>query len=146
MHEGDANTKFFHLQACHRSRKNVIDQLQLHGSTIFDEDKKARAFFQHFDAVLGCYEDCMRCLDFSYLGLPCENTLALDQCFLEEEIRRVVRAMPAEKAPGPDGLSDLFYQTAWPVFKDNIMRAFHALWSLDYHISYLVNQAYMMLL
>lgn len=26
--EGDANTRFFHLQACHRSRKNYIDVLR----------------------------------------------------------------------------------------------------------------------
>ena len=25
--EGDANTKFFHLQACHRSRKNFISKI-----------------------------------------------------------------------------------------------------------------------
>jgi len=24
LREGDANTRFFHLQACHRSRKNII--------------------------------------------------------------------------------------------------------------------------
>ena len=29
--EGDANTKFFHLQACHRSRKNHINSLRVHG-------------------------------------------------------------------------------------------------------------------
>jgi hypothetical protein len=27
MSEGDASTKFFHLQACHRGCRNVIDQL-----------------------------------------------------------------------------------------------------------------------
>jgi hypothetical protein len=27
LEEGDANTKFFHLQACHRSRKNVFERL-----------------------------------------------------------------------------------------------------------------------
>jgi hypothetical protein len=52
--------------------------------------------------------------------------------------------MPAEKAPESDGFT--FYQTAWPIIKHDIMRAFHALWSLDYRSFYLVNQVYMVLL
>ena len=38
--EGDANTKFFHLQACHRSRKNFIAAVQHEGSWFSAEEAK----------------------------------------------------------------------------------------------------------
>jgi len=47
---------------------------------------------------------------------------------------------------GLDGFTALFYRTAWPIIKADIMRAFHAIWSLDGRSFYLVNQAYMVLL
>lgn len=39
--EGDANTKFFHLQACHRGRKNRIESLWVEGSELVREDHMA---------------------------------------------------------------------------------------------------------
>jgi len=50
---GDANTKFFHLQACHRSRKNHIASIQVQDVELTEDKDKADAFFRHFEAVLG---------------------------------------------------------------------------------------------
>jgi hypothetical protein len=54
--------------------------------------------------------------------------------------------MPTDKAPGLDGFTGLFYQSAWPVIKEDIMQAFHSLWMLDSRSFYLISQAYMVLL
>ena len=54
--------------------------------------------------------------------------------------------MPVDKVPGQDGFTRLFYKTAWPIIKTDIIRAFQAIWSLDGHSFYLVNQAFMVLL
>jgi hypothetical protein len=42
LKEGDANTKYSHLQACHRNRKNYIPTFQYEGREISsDKDKSA---------------------------------------------------------------------------------------------------------
>jgi hypothetical protein len=60
------------------------------------------------------------------LDLPSLNLSSLDVCFSEEEIWVVVRDIPTEKAPGPDGFNGLFYKKAWPIIKDDIVAAFNA--------------------
>src|SRR6185503_7792321 len=74
------------------------------------------------------------------------HNILLDHCFSEEEIWQAILDMPTDKAPGPDGFSGLFFRSAWLIIKGDIMRAFHAIWSLDGRSFYLVNQAYMVLL
>lgn len=72
--------------------------------------------------------------------------LSTDYCFSKEEVWKTIQDLPLNKAPGPDGFTSLFYRTAWPIIKHDIMRAFHALWSLNGRSLHLVNQAYMILL
>lgn len=38
LREGDANTRFFHLQACHRRRKNYLASIQHEGQTFSEEE------------------------------------------------------------------------------------------------------------
>jgi hypothetical protein len=59
---------------------------------------------------------------------------------------QVIQEIPVDCAPGPDGFTGLFYRSAWNIIKGDIMRAFHALWSLDARSLYLINQAYIVLL
>jgi hypothetical protein len=39
----------------------------------------------------------------------------------------------------------MFYRTAWPVIKGDVMHTFHAIWSLDFRSLFLVNQSYTIL-
>jgi hypothetical protein len=51
--------------------------------------------------------------------------------FTEQEVAIVVKELPNDKAPRPDGLTSLFYKTAWNTIKPEIMNTMHAFWSLD---------------
>ena len=144
--EGDANTRFFHLQACHRSRKGHISKLRTEETVLFREDEMADAVFQHFENMLGTRGIQNNYINFEELGLPSVGDTMLDHCFSEEEIWQAIGEMPNDKAPGPDGFTGLFFKTAWPIIKHDILRAFQAIWALDGRSFYLVNQAYMVLL
>jgi hypothetical protein len=157
LKEGDTNTKFFHLHACHQGCKSFIDHLLHQGATVVHESEKAQLVFDHFDAILGATVDCMATLDLNILNISTMQLTGLDRCFSEDEVWQIVRALPPDKAPGLDGFTGLFYQSAWPIMKFdimqawpimkfNIMEAFHAFWQLDSHSFHLVNQAYMVLL
>ena len=46
--------------------------------------------------------------------------------------------MSPDKAPGPDGFSDAFYQSAWPVIKVDVIKALDAFFAQnDRHFHYL---------
>jgi len=107
--EGDANTKFFHLQAYHRNRKNVITRLRVDDTIIMQDDQMADQVFQHFSNIIGTpgVQNCH--LNLSELGFPSVQSALLDTCFTEEEVWQAILDMPIDKAPGPDGFTGLFY-------------------------------------
>ncbi|WVZ71862.1 hypothetical protein U9M48_020394 [Paspalum notatum var. saurae] len=146
LEAGDANTKFFHLQACHRSRKNYIQEISVNGAQISLEESKAEAFFHYFQEVFGQVFVRSHSLKFDQLGLRSVNLDGLDHCFSEEEVWSVVKELPDEKAPGPDGFTGLFYKYAWTVIKPDVLRVFNAFWSQDTRSLSLLNDAYLVLL
>jgi hypothetical protein len=85
-------------------------------------------------------------LDFSILGVPTANLIGLDVCFSEQEVWKVIKEMPPDKALGLDGFTGLFYQTTWPIIEADIMQALLMFWQLDFLCFFLVNQTYMILL
>jgi hypothetical protein len=85
-------------------------------------------------------------LDFAALRLLFADLAGLDFCFSEEEVWNVIHELQSDKAPGSDGFTGRFYQSAWPVIKHDILQEFNAFWSLDHHNFYLVNQACVVLL
>jgi hypothetical protein len=70
----------------------------------------------------------------------------LDEHFTEQEILTVIRSMPPDKAPGPDGFTARFLQQTWEIIRPDIMKALDAFWHLDNRSFHLMNDALMILL
>lgn len=113
--EGDTNTRFFHLQACHRRRRNLIETMRINEHEVVTEEAKADAFFEHFNSILGESSPRTVSLNFEELQLPSLQLDALDHCFSEEEVWKALLDIPVDKAPGPNGFTGLFYRSAWLV-------------------------------
>lgn len=144
--EGDANTKFFHLQACHRRRKNTLCSLRVGESELVENEQMAAALFSHYDAILGNHFQREAGISFQALGLPLLDLSQLDVLFTEKEVTDAIADMPPDKAPGPDGLTGLLYKRAWQIIRLDIMNALNAFWSMDFRSFNLVNEAFMILL
>lgn len=144
--EGDANTKFFHLQACHRARKNHNHSINVDGVEVVDNNAMADALFNFYEFVLGTNFERSARIDLELLQLRTADLQGLDRCFTEDEVRAVIADLPPDKASGPDGCTGRFYKLAWPIIKDDIMHAINAFWSLNYSSFNLLNDAFMILL
>lgn len=142
--EGDANTKFFHLQACHRSRKNHIPAVQHKGVWFSAEEAKEDLIYNYYNAILGTPFQRQHSIHLDEL-LSQLDLSGIDACFSEEEIWATVRELPPDRAPGPDGFSGRFYKAAWGIIKHDVINAFNTLWSLDFRSFHLLNDALMIL-
>lgn len=126
LRDGDANTKFFHLQACHRKRKSYIPTLVHEGCTFTSEEAKSEAVFDYYNGLLGTRFHRLHWIDLDRLDLPRLDLHELAAPFTEAEIARIVHKCPSDRAPGPDGYTARFYRSAWPVIKDDICSTFYA--------------------
>lgn len=145
LEEGDASTKFFHLQACHRCRKNTIPAIQHEGTWFSADQAKADIMFEYYNGILGKPFNREHSIVLDGL-LPQLDLSGLDACFSEQEVWETIRCLPNDRSPGPDGFSAIFYKVAWPVIKADVMNAIHALWSLDARSFNLLNDALLVLL
>lgn len=99
LEEGDANTKFFHLQACHRNRKNMISAIMHDGAWLSADQAKAHVAFDYYSAILGKPFSREHTIVLDDL-LPQLDLSGLDACFTEQEVWETVRSLPSDRAPG----------------------------------------------
>ena len=107
--------------------KNYIPSLAMDGRTITDQKGKEEAFYKAYEHLLG--KDVARefTLDLEGLGVSHIDLSEQDRVFTEDEIWAVIKDMPSDKAPGPDGFIGLFFQKAWDVIKVDLIAAIHKL-------------------
>jgi hypothetical protein len=66
--------------------------------------------------------------------------------FTEEEVWNIIRALPSDKSPRPDGFTARFPQVAWSVIQPDLMAAFDPFWHLDFRNLHNTNDALISLL
>jgi hypothetical protein len=147
LRAGDANTRFFHVKANGRRRKNFIHSLSREGGTdAISQEEKRQVVDAHFHAILGTTPLPSATFNWESLGLPSLDLSALDADFSLAEIHDAVKAMPSDKAPGPDGFISNFFKASWDLVGPDILQAFQQIAEGNFAGLHLLNVSHMVLL
>ena len=146
LRDGDACTRYFHLQACHRRRKNYMLAIQYDGQTFTEDEAKAGAVYSYYNSILGTPFTRTHRINLALLPLTRLDLSALEVPFTLGEVARAVMESPSDRAPGPDGFGVGFVKAVWVVVAADVMRAFSAFWDLDFRNFNCLNEALMVLL
>jgi hypothetical protein len=91
-----------------RRRKNHIHNLVHEGCTLLSEESKVEATFHFFDGIMGTLATQLNTINLDQLNLPQLELTGFDTRFTKEEVWKVIRALPPDKAFGPDGFTAHF--------------------------------------
>ncbi|XP_019170974.1 PREDICTED: uncharacterized protein LOC109166477 [Ipomoea nil] len=114
LRHGDRNTRFFHLYASARKRKNRIAKLLDENNQWVEEDgllNLAARYYQNIFTTKGVQFDAA--LDDLAMKVSDEDNHNLMRHFTIEEVKDALFSMAPDKSPGPDGYSPAFYQFFW---------------------------------
>ena len=147
LKEGDANTSLFHAHARHHKRKNFIAKITtVEGTILTKHEEKEQHIFDFYNSLLGSSTDREMTVNLAELDMPNIPLHDLEVPFSEEEVWKTVKALPPDKAPGPDGFTGRFYKVCWQIIKVDIMAAISAVWSRKFTNFELLNSAFVTLL
>ncbi|XP_060968465.1 uncharacterized protein LOC133036015 [Cannabis sativa] len=126
LKDGDKCSKFFFLSAAIRGRRNAIECiLNKNNEWINDRTLIGHEFLDFFNNIFSS-SDSNRLMDCGHLfreKISIENQADVVCCPSREEIRRTLFAMSNHKAPGPDGMSVLFFKHYWESVGDDFCDA-----------------------
>jgi hypothetical protein len=100
----------------------------------------------HYVEILGTSRPSEHALNLEAVQLPIVDLSALELPFSQAEISEVLRNLPPNKAPMPNGFSARLYQVCLPLIKDVVMKAIAWFDSADGWGLGRINDAYITLL
>lgn len=144
--EGDTNTKLFQAVANSRRTKNFISHVTLGDDIITDQERKVDVFSVAYEQLLGTVHAREHTLDLHYLGIEATDLQSLEDIITEEEVWQVIKELPPDHAPGPNGFIGAFYQRAWQIIKLDIMAVMMKLFMCDARGFSKLNKAHIILI
>ena len=120
---GEDNTKFFHAMATTRFRRNSIAMLRGDdGLMVSEHEEMAGLLWAAYKNRMGLSEgiDMQFQLNDLFEVVPGLDSITVP--FSREEMDLVVKQMPPDKSPGPDGFNGLFLKKCWPIIKEDFYR------------------------
>jgi hypothetical protein len=127
---GDAPTKFFHAQATIKFRRNLVAKLiDDQGAELVSHKDKELLIWQSFKERLGKSSFSPVPFDPTYLDNVTADLSSLIETFSKTEIDAVVKALPSDKAPRPDGFNTDFLKKCWSLICQDFYKLFDGFFS-----------------
>jgi G3E family GTPase len=105
---GDQSTKIFHAAATERYRINTITSIDTNdGRTLTAHADKASFIWEEYRSRLSCSNHTQMVFNLQEL-IQEQDLQNITTPFTKEDIDDVIKEMPSDKAPGPDGFSGTF--------------------------------------
>ena len=121
---GDRNTKFFHATANQRRRRNRIGGLQ-NANGVWQEGQEdiERIVLEYFKGIFKSDHPSNFDASLSAINqrISPEMNESLTLEFKAEEIWRALKQMHPTKAPGPNGMSSVFFQNYWDIVGSEVI-------------------------
>ena len=125
LKEGDQNTRFFHCKANQRNKRNYISGLE-DGSGIWqmEEGRMGKIIEDYFGTLFTTLEPSG--FDEILCGIQPsitdEMNATLTSEFTTEEVHQALKQMAPTIAPGPDGMSPIFYKSFWKIVGNDVTK------------------------
>ena len=110
IRDGDGNTAFLRSKAMARRRKKLVLSLKHNGLSVSGQQEKMDILWNHFNDLIGKKKMRGCRLKYDELGILASDLSALDNAFLEKEVRAALMEINPRKAPGPDRFTAHFFQ------------------------------------
>ncbi|XP_057444772.1 uncharacterized protein LOC130737018 [Lotus japonicus] len=127
LNHGDKNTRFFHTATMTRRKRNKIEALSNDEGVVITNPHTLRCmaveFFRHLYTSSG--DTVTYHIRDAFPQLPEDELRDISKPLLAEEIKQAAFSMGALKAPGPDGLNPLFFQSQWHVIEQSVVNFIH---------------------
>jgi hypothetical protein len=109
--------------ATQRNRRNTISMLKdSDGRVVNDHDEIAALLWSSYRDRMGNSEGINMQFDLPRLINRIQGLEENSQPFLQEEIELVLKQMPPDNSPGPDGFTGLFLKRCWPIIKQDFFK------------------------
>lgn len=108
-------------------RRNLIAQIQDdYGISLIHHEDKANNLWCSFKGRMGTSNNAVMQFDLNSLipAFPEANLDHLASPFMQSKIDKIIKSMPADKAPRPDGFNGLFIKKCWSIIKSDIYNLF----------------------
>jgi len=100
----------------------------------------------HFSSIMGTPSTRSKAIKWNGLGYTHHDLEDLDAPFTDQEIEAVIKDMPMEKAPGPDGFIGSFYKRCWTIIKGDMPQGIMSFYNHRTTRLGLINEANIVLL
>jgi len=122
---GDKNTKYFHALTKQRRAKNkILDILDNNEVWVDNEEEIEKVvvnYFKNLFSSSNMVDPSLVLRDISPSVSPTMNEFLVKEV-TEEEVKRALFSLNPTKAPGPDGMTALFFQRFWEIIKGDLTK------------------------